>query len=300
MRNVETLASGGTYFEAPRWHDGRWWVSDVFAGVVQSYDVDGHGEDVLGVDAGPSGLGWAPDDGSLLVVAMSERTVLRRRPDGEVSVHADLTGLCDHNLNDMVVAEGGRAYVGTIGFAIAEGGAPQTGAIYAIEPDGTPSVAADDLWCPNGMVITPDGSTLIVSESFASRMTAFRIGPDGGLSDRREFARVGPPPAPASSAEMLGSAGLVPDGCTVDEQGHVWVADPMRQRAVRFAPDGRLVDEIVDPQGRDIFACALGGEDGRTLLMCAAPDFFEAAAGMNAGQGELLTARVDVPHGGRP
>jgi sugar lactone lactonase YvrE len=299
-RTIEPFASGGTYFEAPRWHDGRWWVSDVFAGVVQSYMPDGAGEDVLQVKAGPSGLGWSADDGSLLVVATSDRQVLRRRPDGDVSVYADLANLCEYNLNDMVVAENGRAYVGTIGFAIAEGGAPQTGSIYVIDPDGAARVAADDLWCPNGMVITADGSTLIVSESFASRMTAFRIGPNGELGERREFARVGEPPTPASSAQMLSSAGLVPDGCTIDEQNHVWVADPMRQRVVRFSPDGEVVDQIADPEGRDIFACALGGSDGRTLLLCAAPDFFEAAVGQNAGQGVLLTTRVQVPHGGRP
>ncbi|WP_199434108.1 SMP-30/gluconolactonase/LRE family protein [Qaidamihabitans albus] len=298
-RTVEKLAGGGTYFEGARWHEGRWWVSDIFESTVRTYDTGGRGEDVMRVEHHPSGLGWLPD-GSLLVVSMQDRLLLRRDPDGSVSVHADLSSSCKTDLNDMVVDEKGRAFVGTIGFAIAEGEQPRTGPVFRVDPDGTVTVAAEDLWCPNGMVIGTDERTLVIGESFASRLTAFTISDDGSLTDRRVHAQVGEAPAPGSTEDMFAAAALVPDGAAADAEDHVWVADPLRQRCVRISPEGGIVDEVVSPHGQDIFACALGGEDGRTLLLCAAPDFFAAAQGGNRGEGVLLTTRVDVPHGGRP
>lgn len=298
-RTLKTLATGGNYFEAPRWHDGRWWVSDIYKGVVQTYDTQGRGEDMLHVDAHPSGLGWM-QDGSMLAVSMQDAKLLRMAPDGTVTVHSDLSELCKYELNDLVVDSHGHAFVGTIGFAIAEGDEPRTGSVFRVDPDGSTVVAADSLWCPNGLTITPDGKTLVVAESFAGRLTAFDLAADGSLSGRRVLAQVGEPPAPGSAPEMLGAASLVPDGCAMDAQSHVWVADPLRQRCVRISPDGNIVDEVTDPEGRDVFACALGGGDGQTLLLCVAPDFFEAAQGLNAGQAALVTTTVDVPHGGRP
>lgn len=299
-RTLSTLATNGNYFEGARWHDGHWWVSDIYAHTVHAFSPAGARTDVLHVDHQPSGLGWMPD-GSMLVVSMKDRKILRRKEGGDVTVHCDLSAICQHDINDMVVDADGRAYVGTIGFAIAEGGAPSTGEVFCVHPDGSVNVAAEDLWCPNGLVISNDQRTLVVAESFAGRLSAFSIGDDGSLGDRRVFAQVGEPPAIASAQEMLSAAELVPDGCAVDAEDHVWVADPFRQRCVRISPGGRVVDQVSDPEGRDIFACALGGPDGRTLLMCAAPDFFEASAGLNKGAGVLLTATVDVPRGnGRP
>lgn len=298
-RNVDVLAEGGDYFEGARWHEGKWWVSDIYAETVRTYDVDGTRTDVLRVDQHPSGLGWLPD-GSMLVVSMKDRKILRRAVDGQLSVHADLSGICKYDINDMVVDDKGRAFVGTIGFAIAEGDEPRPGTVFRIDPDGAVEAAAEDLWCPNGLVIATDERTLIVAESFAGRLTAFTIADDGSLTDRRVFAQIGEPPAPSSTQDMLATAGLVPDGCAMDAEDHVWAADPMRQRCVRISPGGEIVDEVRDAEGRDIFACALGGPDGRTLLLCAAPDFFEASAGLNKGAGVLLTTTVDVPRGGRP
>lgn len=298
-RTLNTLATGGNYFEAPRWHNGRWWVSDIYKGLVQAYDPQGRGEDILHVEANPSGLGWMPD-GSMLIVSMHDAKLLRMATNDAVAVHADLSELCKYELNDLVVDSRGHAFVGTIGFAIAEGDEPRTGSVFRVDPDGSAVVAAEDLWCPNGLTITPDESTLVVAESFAGRLSSFDIDTDGTLSGRRVHTQIGEPPAPASAPEMLAAASLVPDGCAMDAQSHVWVADPLRQRCVRISPDGKIVDEITDPQGRDVFACALGGDDGRTLLLCVAPDFFEAAQGLNAGQAALVTTSVDVPHGGKP
>ena len=90
-------------------------------------------------------------------------------------MHADLSEHCGGHLNDMVVDDAGRAYVGNFGWDLMGGEAPKTAVLVLVEPDGSASVFADDLVFPNGSVITPDGGTLIVAETFAGRLSVFRI-----------------------------------------------------------------------------------------------------------------------------
>jgi hypothetical protein len=184
VRTLTTLLEGGSFFEGPRWQDGRWWVSDFYRGLVQAVDPDGRAEEVMQVPEAPSGLGWLPD-GSLLVVSMANRRVLRRSPDGEVTVHADLADRVEFALNDMVVDAQGRAYVGNFGFDLMNGGFPATTSLFRVDPDGSVTEVADGMMFPNGSVITPDGGTLIVGETGAGRYSAFTIAEDGSLSDRR-------------------------------------------------------------------------------------------------------------------
>ncbi len=297
-RELTTLLEGGSFFEGPRWHDGRWWVSDFYTQLVRTIEPGGRVEDVLTVEQQPSGLGWLPD-GSLLVVSMRDHRILRRSPDGEVTLHADVSEHCGGHLNDLVVDAHGRAWVGNFGFDLMGGGAPATANLIRVDPDGSSSVAAADMYFPNGSVITPDGATLIVGETAAARYTAFTIGPGGELSDRRTWAQIGPVPQLGPIAEMLAVLEFEPDGCALDAQGCIWAADAGKGRAVRVAEGGEVVDEVRAPEGFGIFACMLGGEDGRTLLLCTAPDFFEHN---RAGTREavLLTTQVDVPHAGLP
>ncbi|HET6836287.1 MAG TPA: SMP-30/gluconolactonase/LRE family protein, partial [Acidimicrobiales bacterium] len=177
-RSFATLADGGGFFEGPRWHDNRWWVSDFYRHTVFAIDPDGTYQEILTVDAQPSGLGWMPD-GSLLVVSMKDRRVLRRWPDGSITTHADIDDHCGGHANDIVVDARGHAYVGNFGFDIMAGAAPCGATLVHVAPDGTVDRAADDLAFPNGAVITPDGSTLIVGETTGGRYTAFTIGEDG-------------------------------------------------------------------------------------------------------------------------
>jgi sugar lactone lactonase YvrE len=298
VSDVATLLEGGSFFEGPRWHDGRWWVSDYYRERVLTVDPSGDAVDVLRVPGQPSGLGWMPD-GSLLVVSRCDRRVLRRWPDGRVSVHAEVAGLCGGYLNDMVVDRNGRAYVGEMGFALDEYADPTTAVLIRIDPDGTASVAARDLYFPNGSVITPDGAALIVGETAGARYTAFTIAPDGSLHDRRVWAQVAPTPTLTTFAETLARLEFGPDGCTLDAEGLIWSADDIGARCVRLAPGGAIVAEVAMPAGLNVFACMLGGEDGRTLLMCAAPDF-DAQARAARHESVLLTTVVDVPHAGLP
>jgi sugar lactone lactonase YvrE len=159
-------------------------------------------------------------------------------------------------------------------------------------------VVAEDMWFPNGSVITDDG-TLIVAETFAARLTAFTIQADGTLTDRRAWAQVEPAPAPGDTATMLGAVTFAPDGCALDAEGHVWAANALGGVLCRVAPGGRIVDEVAMPEGLGVFACGLGGEDGRTLVACAAPDFHEEAR-KGVREAALLKTTVEVPHAGLP
>ncbi|MGH2632405.1 MAG: SMP-30/gluconolactonase/LRE family protein, partial [Tepidiformaceae bacterium] len=226
MTDATTILLDGLSFpEAPRWHDGKLWFSDFYTHSVVKLGLDGHSETVCKVINQPSGLGWRPD-GTLLIVSMLDRHLLEFTDDGLKAV-ANLSDFAGGPCNDMVVDSKGRAYIGNFGF---ERDAPQaTTCIARVDPDGAVTVAADDLLFPNGTVITPDGSTLIVGETYAQRLTAFDIDADGGLSNRRVFAQFD---------------GVFPDGISLDHEGAVWVADPVGKRVVRAFDGGRIDREI--------------------------------------------------------
>jgi sugar lactone lactonase YvrE len=282
--SVERLADGG-FFEGLRWHEGRWWASDFYRKGVFAYSTDGAEELVVTVDQQPSGLGWLPD-GSLLVVSMKDRRLLCRRTDGKVEEFADLSAVAGGRLNDMVVDQLGRAWVGNFGYDVFGGGPEVPADLIRVSPDRTVDIGARSLRFPNGSIVTDDGRTLVVGESFAHCLTAFTITDDGRLVDRRLWAD-------------LPDAGV--DGCCLDAEGHIWVADPLGRRCLRVAEGGAVVDEIRPNGDWDIYACMLGGEDGRTLLMCGAPGYSEdPEERKQAGPGVLLTTIVDVPHAGLP
>ena len=297
-RELTTLLEGGAFFEGPRWRDGRWWVSDFYRGTVSTVTPDGEEEIVLEVPEQPSGLGWMPD-GSLLVVSRKDFRVLRRTPDGEVTEHADLSGMAAGHLNDMVVDASGRAYVGNFGFDLMAGADPSATDLIRRDPDGAASVAASDLWFPNGTVITPDGGTLIVGETVAARYTQFSIADDGTLTDRVLWGQMEPEPTFDSFEQTLAELKFSPDGCALDAEGCIWSADAVGGRVARLAPGGEIVEVVHGPEGLGVFACMLGGEDGRTLLICAAPDFLEHLR-MDKREAVLLTTTVDVAHAGLP
>ena len=176
---------------------------------------------------------------------------------------------------------------------------PGPAALIHVDPDGHAEVAAEDLLFPNGSVITPDGSTLIVGETAGARYTAFTIQEDGSLTDRRIWAQVAETPPITTLEETLSKLPFGPDGCGLDAEGHIWAADEVSAVCARVAPGGEVVQRIPAPEGSDVFACMLGGDDGRTLLMCVAPDFLEHSR-TGATDARLVTATVDVPRAGLP
>jgi sugar lactone lactonase YvrE len=286
---LEPLVSGGHFYECPRWHEGHWWFSDFYSHTVSRIGDDGAAEVVLEVPGQPSGLGWLPG-GDLLVASMKDHLVLRRADDGSVSTYADLTELTAGHVNDMLVS-GDHAYVGCFGFDLMAGADPVPTNLAHIGPDGSATVAASDLWFPNGMVLS--GGELVVAETLGGRFTAFRIGPDGSLGERRVWGQVAAV-TPADLATMVATASFAPDGCALDAAGHIWAANAVGGAVCRVAPGGDIVEEIRMPEGLGVFACGLGGPDGRTLLTCAAPDFHEPAR-VAAREAVLLETTVEIP-----
>jgi len=292
MGRETRILTGGLYFgEGPRWHDGRLWLSDFYAHAVKSVSLAGDLRTEFEIDDQPSGLGWAPN-GDMLVVSMTRRQVLRRTPDGQLSVHADLSHIATYHCNDMVVDAQGGAYVGNFGFnldeAIAARGVPDvlashpTAKLAYVTPDGQTRIAAEDMHFPNGPVITPDGKTLILGETLAACLTAFDIGPNGDLSNRRVWAPISP---------------AVPDGICLDADGAIWVANPVAPQCLRIAEGGQVLETI--DTGQACFACMLGGDDGRTLFMLTA-DSSDHEAAATQQTGKILVATVDSPRAGRP
>jgi sugar lactone lactonase YvrE len=296
-RRLRTVLEGGGFFEGPRWHEGTWWISDFYRRTVSRVTDDGAETVVLEVAQQPSGLGWLPD-GSLVVVSMKDRRVLRYA-DGSLTTYADLAEHCGGHLNDLVVDAHGHVFVGDFGFDLMGGGDAATASLKRIDPDGTVSVAAEGLQFPNGSVITPDGGTLVVGETLGNRYTAFALGADGSLTNRRVWAPLGPEVTGTTVDEVLGQLVVAPDGCALDAEGRIWAADAVGGRVVRVAEGGEIVEEVAAPSGLGVYACMLGGDDGRTLLMCCAPDFYEHNRAP-VREAVLVAARVDVPHAGRP
>ena len=296
-RQVSTLFEGGGFFEGPRWRDGTWWVSDFYRRTVSRISTDGAEEVVVEVAGQPSGLGWLPD-GSLVISSMKDHRLLRFA-GGELSELADLSHLAGGHLNDLVTDAQGHSYVGNFGFDLMGGGTPASADLVRVDPDGSIALAATDLRFPNGSVITPDGSTLIVGETMGNRYTAFSIAPDGELVERRTWAEFGPVPDAETMAEGMAQIVVSPDGCTLDAEGRIWAADALGNRCVRVAEGGEILEEIRVPGNLGVYACALGGPDGTTLLLCSAPDFFEQNRSV-AREAVLFTVEVDVPHAGLP
>jgi sugar lactone lactonase YvrE len=274
------LVDGITFPEGPRWHDGRFWFSDMYGPKVYAVDADGKKEVIANVPGRPSGLGWLPD-GRMLIVSMQDRRLLRL--DGtELALHADLTDLTRGATNDMVVDGQGRAYVGHFGFEMGSE-QRQDASIILVNPDGSVRTVADGLGFPNGTVITPDGRTLIVGETFAGRLTAFDIEGDGSLTNRRAFAELGE---------------ARPDGICLDAEGAVWVASVFDGQFLRVM-DGGAITAQVTVRPKLAVACMLGGEDRRTLYLCTAEGGREDI-GAGRTKGFIETVPVDVPGAGWP
>jgi sugar lactone lactonase YvrE len=283
MSELQMLMSGVAFGESPRWHQDRLWFCDWGAQEVVAVDPGGRHEVIVGVDfpAFPMCIDWLPD-GRLLIVAGCDGLLLRREPDGSLVTHVDLNSLSHHPWNDIVVDGRGNTYIGCTGFDF-PGGEFAPGILALITPDGVARQVADGVAFPNGIAVTPDNSTLIVAESYASRLTSFDIAADGGLSNQRVWADLDDG---------------VPDGICIDAEGAVWYGDVPHQRCVRVSEGGRVLQTIELDRG--CFACMLGGPDRRTLFMIATVWTGSASMGYGARTGQVLTAAAPAPGAGWP
>jgi sugar lactone lactonase YvrE len=256
------LANGFCFGEGPRWFEGLLWFSDMLGEAVHTVNLQGAMTTLHLAGHSPSGLGFRPD-GSLLIASTENRQVLRY--DGEaVTTVADLSGIVPANLGDMVVDDRGRAYVGSQAF--------EGGVIVRVDPDDTFTVVAGNLDFPNGVVVTPDRTTLIVAESMGRRLTAFTIGADG---------LDGPP-----------------DGIALDAEGGVWTSMTLANQFERIVEGGEVTDRI-DMGDRTAIACTLGGPERRTLFLLSSTDAYpKRLIGTKLSRLDAVT--VDVPGAGLP
>ncbi|MGH8877710.1 MAG: SMP-30/gluconolactonase/LRE family protein [Stackebrandtia sp.] len=279
MTSPEILAEGIIFGESPRWHDERLWYSDWGANQVVALHTDGTPEVITSVPSFPMCIEFLPD-GRLLVVDSARHRVVRREPDATLVPHADLSPIADKPWNDIVVDRGGNAYVNNIGYDF-PGGEPGPGLIAHVAPNGAVRQVAGDLAFPNGMVITADGSTLIVAESHASRLTGFDIEPDGGLVNRRVWAE---------------TPGDHPDGICLDTDGAVWYADVGNRHCVRVLEGGEVLGTVEWDRGA--FACVLSRGESEPRLFVIGQDFEGGESA--APSGRVAAFPAPAPGAGKP
>ncbi|WP_109508439.1 SMP-30/gluconolactonase/LRE family protein [Nocardioides speluncae] len=243
---MDTIYEGIRFGESVRWHDGKPWFADWAAGQVISVAGPGDSTIEASVESFPLCFDFLPD-GRLLLASSASRQVLRREADGSLTEYADLAPVSTMPWNEIVVDPRGNAYVNSIGFEFPEGEyAP--GFVVLVTPDGKVTQVADDLAFPNGMAVTPDGGTLIVAESYAEQLTAYTIGADGSLGDRRVWAA---------------TPGDHPDGICLDDDGAVWYADVGNKHCRRVAEGGEVLSTV--DFARSAFSCAIG--DGNLYVV---------------------------------
>jgi len=283
LPEVHVLMTGIAFGEQPRWHEDRLWFSDWGPPEVIAVDLEGNSEVILRAPSFPCCVDWLPD-GSLLIVSAREGLLLRRKSDGSLVTYADLSRLSDPAAGNELVVDGrGNAYVNGGGFDLMAGEQFAPGIVVLVTPDGSARQVADGLAFPNGMLVTPDNSTLIVAESYAKRLTAFDIAADGGLSNRRVWADLGDG---------------VPDGICLDAENAVWYGDVPNKRCVRVREGGEVL--LTVKLDRGCFACALGGADRRTLFMMATEWSGPANMFAEPRTGQVLTAQAPAPGVGWP
>ncbi len=279
--SFEVFADGYTFLEGPRWRNGLLWVSDVNGKKVYTLAPDGTATVMAEVPDRPSGIGFLTD-GTAIVVSMRDRS-LKRIENGQLSLHADISALVKGEINDMVVDKKGNAYVGSMGYNLFAGEDFAPGALVLVKENGEAREVANGLHFPNGPVVTPDGKTLVVAESWGKRLTAFNIEDDGSLSGQRVFADLGD---------------YTPDGITLDEDGGIWLAAFANDCFVRVKDGGEITD-VIDLPGRRAVACTLGGDDMKTLY-CMTFDGKMSDIGKGKKASRVETIRVEIPGAGSP
>lgn len=243
------LADGFTFLDCPRWKDGKLWMSDMVGEAVYTLAEDGQRHLLKELPSRPAGLSFL-SDGRLVIASMRDRRLYALNKSGELDLYADLSSAASGDLNDTVIDSAGNIFVGNFGFDLAGGEDPKPTELHKVAPDGQISVAADSMVFPNGAVLTPDGRTLIVAETFANRLTAFTRSSDGELSERRVWAEL---------------PDHLPDGICLDSSGAIWVSSIGPGVFLRVAKGGEVL-ETLKPQAARAVACCLGGADGKTLF----------------------------------
>ena len=285
IAELNTVMSGLVVGESPRWHDGRLWFANWGARELIALSPDGRSELVMNVPTQTVfSFDWLPD-GRLLIVTGTQLLRQETQTDSSLTLVADLSHLA-RGWNEIVVDNQSNIYVNGSDYVFAPGEPFVPGIVALVTPDGAVRQVADDIHFPNGMVVTPDNKTLVVTESMRARLTAFDIVADGTLANRRVWAE-------------LGQGG---DGICLDAEGCIWTPafKDGRPGCNRVREGGEVVERI--ELDDFCFACMLGGADGRTLYMLVAAWRGLERMGelFTSHTGRVITARAPAPHAGQP
>ncbi|PRZ34775.1 sugar lactone lactonase YvrE [Antricoccus suffuscus] len=288
---MKTLVGGFAFLECPRWHDGKLWMVDMHRDLVVVVSEDGSTEEIT-VPGRPGGMGWF-QDGSLAVAATQNRKIMRYH-DGELSTYCDMSDIGDseHEINDLVMDANDRCYVGEFGVdvhawmaenvpKVEEHGiailaeAPLDEADVFLVENGQATVAASGLRFPNGAAISVDQTRYVVAETFGLRLSEYKL-IDGVLSDRRII-----------------DLGFGPDGISrMDEQGGIWLSDPMGSKVHRVDATGAITDTV--ECDLPAYACEIGGSDGHTLFVCLASSA-DPNLTVNTRDARIDTVQIGIP-----
>lgn len=281
MENTELkpLVANGKYFEGPRWHEGKLWFIDSLGMKLLRVSLDGGCETVCTIPGIAGGIGFLPN-GNVVLTSMFDRKLLTFA-NGEVSTLCDLSQVAAGTIDDMIIDGFGRIYVGDLGFDLMKGGSNENGQIILVTPGGEARVVARALHFPNGIAVSEAGKRLVVAESEGNRLAAFAVADDGSLDLSRRFG---------SFTE--------PDGICLDRDGAVWTSLFQEDAFVRVDAKGNVLDRISVTCRRAV-ACALGGDDRRTLFCISAETTHEDLM-RGKSSARIDTARVEVPGAGFP
>lgn len=272
----QRFADDFIFLEAPRWHGGSLWVPDVFDSTLYRVDMDGGREVVIdNLPARPNSLGFLPG-GAPLIVSSVKRQLLKL-VDGELLLHADLSGHANGDLNDFAMDKDGRVYIGDFGYDLFKGEERRETSIHIVDADGSVRHGSAGVEFPNGAVILDDGRMLVVAETWRGRLTAFDRAPDGSLSNKRLFADL---------------PGREPDGMCADAEGGVWVCSFNTGEVIRIKMGGEITHHLRLPGSA--VACELGGDDGQTLFITSYDGTIPDQQAKKRF-GALSKVRVDIP-----
>jgi sugar lactone lactonase YvrE len=261
--------------ESPVWDErsGCLYLVDITPGDVHRFDPrTGEASTVAHVDGTVGAVALTAEGGLLL--AAGTKLVL----DGSVIGAIDADGV---RFNDGAVDAAGRYWIGTTALDDSRG----AGALYRCDGDVVALVLAP-VSVSNGIDWSLDGTRMYYVDSAAQRIDVFAFDAvTGSLSDRRAFAEIDPVDG-------------VPDGLTVDAEGHVWLALWDGWALRRYRPDGTL-ERIVELPVSRVTSCAFGGGDlGDLYVTSARQDLSDAELRAQPHAGGLFVFRPGVV--GRP
>ena len=272
---IERLVDGFAWVEGPLWdrEHGRLLFSDIPNNAVYAWSVNGI-EIVLrpsgytgsapfaGREPGSNGLLF-DTMGKLLLCQHGDRRIARLEDDGAfTTVLGQYEGRRLNSPNDAVQAPNGDLYCTDPPFGLSRAfddpAKEQPGSgVYRLRASGEVELLTDALRAPNGIALSPDGKTLVVSNADAAQPVwmAYPRRPDGALGPGRVFADATP--------YVAGRRGL-PDGMKFDRKGNLFASGP--EGIYVFAPDGTLLGRF--DLGVPTSNCAWG-EDGASLFITA-------------------------------